>query len=305
MAVAVGVARGGRAASLRRRRPRRAAPATNTAASSGANTTSTIAARISRPRSPPRTRPRPRSRPPTTAPRTRASTRRPTVTIAVTLAASGLRSSRLGPTAPDAPAAASVWQLAHEDANTAAPGSRRRRRRAAPTSFLRRPSQLRPREQRDDDQRGGQPRDPRQHSIRHGQHYGAGKPFSEMNHSPLVIHVADEHAEDHPAGQRQRQPGQRVRAHDHDLDRERAVERAAEDRMQQDARRRVLERELVEAVVGDREAEQEREPPRHPMHAAPASRRRRAADLPVQPQRRAELDQREQHRQRSPARPSS
>ena len=118
----------------------------------------------------------------------------PEVTIASTRAASGLRSSRFGPTAPEASAAASVWQLAHEEAKTAWPGAAAGSPAGAGVArgaLLLGADQRRAREQRDHDERRGDPGHHGEHAIQAGEHvYGAGMPFSEMNHSPLVIHVA-------------------------------------------------------------------------------------------------------------------
>ena len=57
-----------------------------------------------------------------------------------------------------------------------------------------------------------------------------------------------------------------------DLGRERTVEQATEDRVEEHARVGVLEAELVQAVVGDREADEERDPAGYPVHGAEPAR---------------------------------
>src|SRR5690349_1415899 len=99
---------------------------------------------------------------------------------------------------------------------------------------------------------------------------------------------ADQRREDKATGDRQHPRREAVHADDQDLGRERAEERHAEERVDGDASVVGLEAELEDAVVGDRDRRQEREPARpavDDVHEA----RPRPRQLPEDPRRREEL----------------
>ena len=70
---------------------------------------------------------------------------------------------------------------------------------------------------------------------------------------------ADQRREEQPAGEREHEPREAVQPENRHLRREGAVDRAAEQRVGEHAVARVLEAELEDAVVGDRQREEERQ----------------------------------------------
>ena len=216
------------------------------------------------------------------------------------MAALGLRSSRFGPTLPFVPAA-------RERVAAAAVGGREDRlavgrRRAAVDRGGRRACRPSPRSASAPTSSTStvkaaatQVTGARMRSIASAARQGEGKPFFEMNHSPLVSHTAIRIVNSTPPAIGSAMPGSARERTTIDLGRERAVERAAEQRVEQDARRRVLERELVEAVVGDRQAEQEREPPGDPVQRRRSTPARRRAAAGRTSTRRQDLHDGEEH----------
>src|SRR3954454_18021233 len=223
----------------------------------------------------------------------------PLRTIAATVAGDGLSWSRFGPVVPLEPAALSVWQppqpalektwAPDAGAPPAAPPPLAAPLFCAPISSGP-TSRTTTANAATSQVTGGTPRSTRastserREAVVGDEPEAAGQPHG------------DEQREQQAAGDRQRRARQRVGAHDHHLRRERAVEEAAEQRVEQHPRRACLEGELVEAVVGDREAEEEREAARDPVRAAdPRRRLAQGGQPPVHPQRREELDQGEEH----------
>src|SRR5580704_12282646 len=103
----------------------------------------------------------------------------------------------------------------------------------------------------------------------------------------------DQDEEHHGARHRKHPAWHSALGQDQHLDRERAEERAAQYRVDQDPGAVGLEAEPVEAVDRDRHGQQERDPARPPVRPADTRRRRNARDLAVHDQGRDHLDDRE------------
>src|SRR3954454_13771756 len=223
----------------------------------------------------------------------------PFSTVVLTTAALGLRLSRFGPTLPFVPAAASVWQPPQLEVKTflpsgAAPPPPPPAAAAGLTAFA--PINVGPTSSASTVKAAAsQVTGARMRSTLRSTS-GGGEPVLGDEPQPAGQPGRDQEREQQAAGQRQRDRWEPAAAHDHDLGRERAVEQAAEQRVREHPRRRGLEGELVEAVVRDRKAEQERQPAGDAVRAADPLRRVAERELPVHPRRRQHLRDRQQRR---------
>ena len=95
-------------------------------------------------------------------------------------------------------------------------------------------------------------------------HAGESTPAADLAQEPERARPpgADQRDEEERAGERERPAGEAVHPHDEHLRHERAVEGDAEERVLGDPRRVRLEAELEDAVVRDRDRQQERDPAR-------------------------------------------
>src|SRR3954470_19732306 len=225
----------------------------------------------------------------------------PFSTVVLTTAALGLRLSRFGPTLPFVPAAASVWQPPQLEVKIFLPSG------AAPpppppppaaaaglSAFA--PISVGPTSSASTVKAAAsQVTGARMRSMLRSTS-GGGEPVLGDEPQAAGQPGRDQKREQQAAGQRQRDRREPAAAHDHDLGRERAVEQAAEQRVREHPRRRGLEGELVEAVVGDRQAEQERQPAGDAVRAADPPRRVAERELPVHPRGRQHLRDRQQRR---------
>src|SRR4051812_36071045 len=191
----------------------------------------------------------------------------PFVTVVFTSAAPGFSSSRFGPTLPFVPARASVWQPPQLAVNTCLPSAPPVAAAATPVAGLSAfaPISAGPASSANTARAaiahvtGASTRSTRPSTS------GGGEAVLGDEPQPARQPGGDQDREQQASHHGQRDRREPATAHDHDLGRERAVEGAPEQGVRQHARRRVLEGELVQAVVGDGQADQEREPPGDPV----------------------------------------